>query len=107
MKVTKQVTTMKRMFTLLGVALAASGGAQADQWAEVMNLSKTAGHCAMVSRLFTFQDVKKIAGGEEFIMRFLTTEAAHAGFSTSSELVQYRLAVCAPRARARGATTPS
>ncbi len=54
----------------------------------VITLSKMAGMCGMVRQLAFFQESTKMTGGDEFISRFLTTEAARLGYSLEDFLAK-------------------
>lgn len=45
----------------------------------MMVVAKATGMCGAVSQMINFQQTTKMDGGDEFIMRFLNTEAARLG----------------------------
>jgi hypothetical protein len=50
----------------------------------MMVVAKATGMCGVYSQLVRFQDTTKMKGGDEFIMRFLSTEAARLGHTVDS-----------------------
>ena len=50
----------------------------------MMVVAKATGMCGVLSQLIRFQDTTKMQGGDEFIMRFLNTEAARLGHTVDS-----------------------
>jgi hypothetical protein len=45
----------------------------------MMVVAKATGICGVLSQMINFQETTKMSGGDEFIMRFLNTEAARLG----------------------------
>ena len=50
----------------------------------MMVVAKATGMCGVLSQLARFQETTKMKGGDEFIMRFLNTEAARLGHTVQS-----------------------
>jgi hypothetical protein len=50
-----------------------------DQLVSMMVVAKATGMCGVLSQLVRFQETTKMKGGDEFVMRFLNTEAARLG----------------------------
>ena len=48
---------------------------------DLMVTAKATGMCGVFSQMVNFQDATKMPGGDEFIVRFLNTEAARLGYS--------------------------
>lgn len=46
---------------------------------EMMIVAKATGMCGVFAQMVSFQDATKMPGGDEFIVRFLNTEAARLG----------------------------
>jgi len=55
---------------------------------EMMVVAKATGMCGVFSQMVTFQDTTKMAGGGEFIVRFLRTEAVRLGHTLESFMAQ-------------------
>jgi hypothetical protein len=49
---------------------------------EVMITSKMVGTCGVMQQMVRFQEATKMEGGEDFILRFWSTEATRLGMST-------------------------
>ena len=47
----------------------------------VLAISKIVGACGVLDSLIQFQSATKLAGGDEFVVRFWQTEAARLGYS--------------------------
>ena len=50
----------------------------------MMVVAKATGMCGVLSQLIRFQETTKMKGGDEFIMRFLNTEAARLGHTVDT-----------------------
>ncbi|GAA5446115.1 hypothetical protein Misp06_04324 [Microbulbifer sp. NBRC 101763] len=55
---------------------------------DMMIVAKATGMCGVLSQLINFQQTTKMAGGDEFLVRFLNTEAARLGHTTESMVGQ-------------------
>ncbi len=55
-----------------------------DEIVGMMVVAKATGMCGVFSQLVMFQETTKMKGGDEFIMRFLNTEAARLGHTVDS-----------------------
>jgi hypothetical protein len=55
-----------------------------DEIVGMMVVAKATGMCGALSQIIRFQDSTKMKGGDEFIMRFLNTEAARLGHTVDS-----------------------
>jgi hypothetical protein len=78
------------LLLFLPVLLNAEESKQND-WSEIVGMmvvAKATGMCGALSQLVTFQDTTKMKGGDEFIMRFLETEAARLGYTVDSFVSQ-------------------
>ena len=67
----------------------AEGNKSDDDISPVINLmitAKATGMCGVFSQMANFQEATKMPGGDEFIIRFISTEAARLGM-TSEKLV--------------------
>jgi len=59
-----------------------------SQLVSMMVVAKATGMCGVLSQLVRFQETTKMKGGDEFIMRFLNTEAARLGHTVESYIGQ-------------------
>jgi hypothetical protein len=59
-----------------------------DQLVSMMVVAKATGMCGVLSQLVRFQESTKMKGGDEFVMRFLNTEAARLGHTVESFIGQ-------------------
>ncbi len=59
-----------------------------DEVIGMMVVAKATGMCGVLSQLVRFQETTKMKGGDEFIMRFLHTEAARLGHTVESYIGQ-------------------
>ena len=59
-----------------------------DEIVGMMVVAKATGMCGVFSQLVRFQETTKMKGGDEFIMRFLNTEAARLGHTLDSLIGQ-------------------
>jgi hypothetical protein len=59
-----------------------------DQLVSMMVVAKATGMCGVLSQLVRFQETTKMKGGDEFVMRFLNTEAARLGHTVESFIGQ-------------------
>jgi hypothetical protein len=48
---------------------------------EMLVVAKATGMCGVFNQLITFQQATKMEGGDDFLMRFLNTEAARLGLT--------------------------
>lgn len=82
----KLLTTLT-ISTLLALPYAA--GAESDDFdlAGIMATSKFTGGCGILSQMARFQETTEMDGGDEFILRFMNTEAARLG-KTLEEYMQ-------------------
>lgn len=55
---------------------------------DMMVSAKATGMCGVFSQMVNFQQSTKMAGGDEFIVRFLTTEAGRLGHTLESFMAQ-------------------
>jgi hypothetical protein len=58
---------------------------------DLMVVAKATGMCGALTQLVNFQESTKMSGGDEFVFRFLSTEAARLGYTT-----EQFLAICPP-----------
>jgi hypothetical protein len=54
----------------------------------MMVVAKATGMCGVFSQMVSFQQSTKMSGGDEFIVRFLTTEAVRLGYTLDSFMAQ-------------------
>ena len=64
------------------------GAEESNMLVELMVVAKATGMCGVFAQMTTFQQATKMPGGDEFIVRFLQTEAARLGHSLDSFLEQ-------------------
>ncbi|OUR70774.1 hypothetical protein A9Q78_11785 [Methylophaga sp. 41_12_T18] len=62
-------------------SLLAEESSESTQLVEMMVTAKATGMCGVFSQMARFQESTKMPGGDEFIVRFLNTEAARLGYS--------------------------
>lgn len=55
---------------------------------EMMVVAKATGMCGVFSQMANFQQTTKMKGGDEFVVRFLTTEAVRLGHTLESFMAQ-------------------
>jgi hypothetical protein len=55
---------------------------------EMMVVAKATGMCGVLSQLVSFQQTTKMSGGDDFVVRFLNTEAARLGHTMESLIGQ-------------------
>jgi len=55
---------------------------------EMMVVAKATGMCGVFSQMVNFQQATKMTGGDEFIVRFLKTEAVRLGHTLESFMAQ-------------------
>lgn len=60
---------------------------------EALVVAKATGMCGLIKQMTAFQESTKMPGGDEFIMRFLRTEAARLGHTLPDFLAQCKSAV--------------
>lgn len=74
---------MKAINIILGlVVLSSATSAQEDISVQaLMSVSKMAGACGILDEMIHFQTVTKMPGGDDFVPRFWTAEAARLGMS--------------------------
>lgn len=60
---------------------------------EILAISKTAGVCGVMQQMVAFQSTTKMPGGDEFIVRFWTTEFARLGKSQEQFIRECELAI--------------
>lgn len=53
---------------------------------EILVVAKFSGFCGAISQMHDFQQVTKMPGGDEFVSRFLATEAARLGLNVKKML---------------------
>lgn len=53
--------------------------ARSNPMHDALVISKMTGACGMVKQMAAFQEATKMPGGDDFLMRFMTTEAARLG----------------------------
>jgi len=67
------------------IAVAEEGESESDETTEwliqMMVTAKATGMCGLFSQMSRFQQTTQIPGGDEFMARFLRTEAARLGYS--------------------------
>jgi len=69
-------------YFLLSLLLSFTGNIQAnenDTLIKLLVVSKATGRCGIIQQLTAFQSTTKMAGGNEFLARFLKTEMARLG----------------------------
>jgi hypothetical protein len=69
---------MNRYVTLLA-ALVLSQPVHASDARDMLVVAKYAGFCGAIIGIYNFQQATKMAGGDEFVARFIATEAARLG----------------------------
>lgn len=55
---------------------------------KMMVVAKATGMCGVFTQMVNFQQATKMTGGDEFIVRFLTTEAVRLGHTLDSFMAQ-------------------
>ena len=55
---------------------------------EMMIVAKATGMCGTFSQMANFQQTTKMKGGDEFVVRFITTEATRLGYTLESFMAQ-------------------
>ena len=60
---------------------------------EMMVVAKATGMCGVFSQMVSFQEATKMPGGDDFIVRFMNTEAVRLGHTLESFLSQCQTAV--------------
>ncbi|MFT5709318.1 MAG: hypothetical protein ACI8QT_000004 [Halioglobus sp.] len=60
---------------------------------EIMVTSKMTGICGLVTQMVTFQETTKMDRGDDFMVRFLTTETARLGMSLEGFVAQCKTVV--------------
>lgn len=55
---------------------------------EMMIVAKATGMCGVFSQMANFQSATKMPGGDEFVVRFLKTEAVRLGYTLESFMAQ-------------------
>jgi hypothetical protein len=55
---------------------------------EMMVVAKATGMCGVFSQMANFQEATKMAGGDEFVVRFIKTEAVRLGHTLESFMAQ-------------------
>lgn len=55
---------------------------------DMMIVAKATGMCGTFTQMITFQETTKMTGGDEFIIRFLSTEAVRLGHTLDSFMAQ-------------------
>ncbi len=83
----KKVIFLLLMFSHI-VSAEESGSEAGDQLVNMMVVAKATGMCGVLSQLVRFQETTKMKGGDEFVMRFLNTEAARLGYTVESFIGQ-------------------
>lgn len=53
---------------------------------QVLVVGKTTGACGMLKQQAQFQESTQMTGGDEFLLRFISTEAARLGYSRTEYL---------------------
>lgn len=69
------------LLILLFPCVAYSQSKDVESLQELMAVTKMAGMCGVLSQMARFQETTQMKGGDEFIVRFTTTEAARLGFT--------------------------
>ena len=69
---------------MLSAPLQAKEKSDAEFIVELMVVAKATGMCGVFSQMANFQETTKMSGGDEFIVRFLKTEAARLGHTLES-----------------------
>jgi len=76
---------MKKLTTILFLFFSLSGVAKSDSDMDTikhyMVVAKATGMCGVFVQMASFQEATKMKGGTEFIVRFLSTEAARLGYT--------------------------
>lgn len=78
----KEYQIMLRIIILttgLAFALASHAESNNEQLLSILAVSKMAGLCGAVQQMARFQDATQLTGGNDFIYRFVGTEAARLG----------------------------
>ncbi|WP_454842883.1 hypothetical protein [Pseudomonas hormoni] len=57
---------------------------------EILATAKMSGGCGILGQMVSFQESTKMAGGTEFLNRFMTTEAARLGFTLDKYVAMCR-----------------
>lgn len=78
MKYIKSLLILALSLTLFSFQANAAEGQSAQ---EIMAVSKIAGACGILDSMLYFQKTTKMSGGDEFVVRFWTAEAARLGLS--------------------------
>jgi hypothetical protein len=64
-----------------------------DSGQTLLATAKLAGACGMAGQMASFQESTKMAGGTEFLNRFMNTEAARLGWTRDQYLANCRIAL--------------
>ena len=67
------------LFLILSTPLQAKEKSDSEFIVELMVVAKATGMCGVFSQMANFQEATKMPGGDEFIVRFIKTEAALLG----------------------------
>lgn len=67
-------------------AVGASAEPDFEKFKTIMYSAKMAGMCGNIQQMMEFQESTNMAGGDEFIARFVKTEAARLGY-TNEQLI--------------------
>ena len=74
------------IFVFTSASLYAEENSETDAIIDAMVIAKTTGMCGVFGQMSRFQESTKMPGGDEFVLRFLRTEAARLGQDLSSFL---------------------
>ena len=66
---------------------------QNEELIDLLTITKVAGMCGTFKQMATFQESTKMPGGDEFILRFMNTEAARLGKTLPQFLNECKSAV--------------
>ena len=80
----KALSLLALLFTAFNVHSTESEQNNNKAVIEMMVVAKATGMCGVFGQLINFQETTKMQGGDDFIVRFLNTEAARLGHTLES-----------------------
>ncbi|WP_338508472.1 hypothetical protein [Pseudomonas poae] len=87
---------LKRHFAWFCISMSSTSWASATpsvSGTELLAAAKLSGACGIVGQMASFQDSTKMAGGTEFLNRFMIAEAARLGWTLDQYLEHCRGAI--------------
>lgn len=71
---------------IISTLISFNSSASVDNAREMLVTSKFNGYCGAIYQMGSFQEVTKMKGGTEFLVRFIKTESARLGFTVDQFL---------------------